>query len=343
MREDSSEAVQLFREELELCGVEDGQTVAILAPTGSRHERANGFAAAAAALGAETFVLGIPPQKDLRGTLGIGHTTLAGRTDLLDLLKRADLVVDLAFIHFSLEQLELLAAGTRVLACVEPLDMLARLLPTRGLRSQVEAGAELMAAATELRVTSRAGTDATFSLTGGFPILTEYGFTDTPGRWDHWPAGFLATHASDNGVDGMVVLAPGDVVLLPAPRIVSSPVSFRIEAGYIVEIAGDGVDAMLVRDYFPDPHDDRDAFGVSHIGWGVNETARWELHPDPTALQMDLRSFAGNVLFSTGPNTDMGGPRDTPYHLDIPMRNCSLFLDGRVIVEDGRVVAGQLH
>ena len=24
-------------------------------------------------------------------------------------------------------------------------------------------------------------------------ILTEYGYTDTPGRWDHWPSGFLAS------------------------------------------------------------------------------------------------------------------------------------------------------
>jgi 2,5-dihydroxypyridine 5,6-dioxygenase len=95
---------------------------------------------------------------------------------------------------------------------------------------------------------------------------------------------------------------------------------------------------MLVRDYFPAPGTDRDAFGISHIGWGVNDAARWELHPDPAALQMDLRAFAGNVLFSTGPNTDMGGTRDTPYHLDIPMRRCTLTLDGRPVVEDGAVL-----
>jgi 2,5-dihydroxypyridine 5,6-dioxygenase len=339
MRDDSAEAVELFREELQLCEVEPDQTVAVLAPEGRMHDRARGFMSAARSLGALSYILTIP-DSDARGTLGIGHTTLAGRDDLVELMKKADIVVDIAFIHFSQEQLALLASGTRILACIEPLDMLARLFPTRELRAQVEAAAELLGNAEELRVTSEAGTDVTYRLDGGFPVLTEYGYTATPGRWDHWPSGFIATHASDEGVDGTVVMKPGDVALLPSPRILTSSVVYTIEEGYIVDIRGDGADAMFVQDYFRPAGDDRDAYGISHIGWGVNEAARWELHPDPRALQMDVRAAAGNVLFSTGPNTDMGGKRDTPFHLDLPMRDCTLHLDDRLIVDAGRVVAG---
>ena len=36
--------------------------------------------------------------------------------------------------------------------------------------------------------------------------MTQYGYTDTPGRWDHWPAGFLFTGGDDDGVDGKVVI-----------------------------------------------------------------------------------------------------------------------------------------
>ena len=334
MRDDSAEAVELFRQEFALCEVESDQAVAILAPEGRLEDRARWFVSAARALGACSYVLTIPDH-DARGTLGIGHTELTGRRDLVELLKQADIIVDIAFIHFSREQLELLASGTRILACVEPFAMLARLFPTRELRAQVETAAELLGAAEELRVTSPAGSDVTYRLNGGFPVLTEYGYTATPGRWDHWPAGFVATHASDDGVDGTVVMRPGDIALLPSPRILSSSVTFTIEEGYIVDIAGDGVDAMLIRDYFSAAEGDHDAFGISHIGWGVNEAARWELHPDPTALQMDVRAYAGNVLFSTGPNTDMGDTRDTPFHLDLPMRDCTLYLDGRPTVKDG--------
>jgi 2,5-dihydroxypyridine 5,6-dioxygenase len=44
-------------------------------------------------------------------------------------------------------------------------------------------------------------------------------------------------------------------------------------------------------------------------------------------------------MFSTGPNTDAGGTRDTLCHLDIPMRNCSVSLDGVAMTQDGKVVA----
>jgi len=52
----------------------------------------------------------------------------------------------------------------------------------------------------------------------------------------------------------------------------------------------------------------------------------------------DGRAFYGNFLFSTGPNIHGGGKRSTPCHFDIPMRNCSVFLDGEPIVSKGDVV-----
>ena len=54
-------------------------------------------------------------------------------------------------------------------------------------------------------------------------------------------------------------------------------------------------------------------------------------------------AFHGNVLFSTGPNTELGGTNDTACHLDIPLRHCSLFLDGRPVVCDGVVVPPEMQ
>ena len=58
---------------------------------------------------------------------------------------------------------------------------------------------------------------------------------------------------------------------------------------------------------------------------------------------MELRAFAGNVLFSTGPNELFGGPNHTHCHLDIPMRNCSLYLDERPIIVDGEIVVESMR
>ena len=57
----------------------------------------------------------------------------------------------------------------------------------------------------------------------------------------------------------------------------------------------------------------------------------------------DGRAFYGNVLFSTGPNNELGGNNDTPSHLDIPLRGCSLFLDSVPIVREGDIVPDELR
>lgn len=59
-------------------------------------------------------------------------------------------------------------------------------------------------------------------------------------------------------------------------------------------------------------------------------------------LGMDSLAFLGNVLFSTGPNVELGGSNDTPCHVDMPLRNCTLELDGRVIVANGTIVSEEM-
>ena len=54
---------------------------------------------------------------------------------------------------------------------------------------------------------------------------------------------------------------------------------------------------------------------------------------------MDARAYYGNFLFSTGPNAEAGGSNHSPCHIDIPMAECSVYLDGAPVTIDGDVVA----
>ena len=323
---------------MELCQVTAGQKVVVLSEAEQATDYAAAFLIAARELGADVFNLNLPSGRSL--SLGakaseVGTNALSGNRAAIDALKSADLVVDLIFLLFSKEQLEIQAAGTRILLVAEPFEVLSRLFPTPQLRERVEAGGARLAKAQQLRFTNPAGTDVSYRL-GQYPVLTEYGFTDTPGRWDHWPGGFLATQGADAGVDGKVVMAQGDI-LFPFNRYVQEPIEFTVREGMIVDIAG-GFDAMLVRDYMAGFHDPK-AYAVSHIGWGLNELARWDyLASGAPTLGMDGRSFYGNVLFSTGPNTELGGTNDTACHMDLPMKGCSLYLDDELIVRDGQVI-----
>jgi 2,5-dihydroxypyridine 5,6-dioxygenase len=136
------------------------------------------------------------------------------------------------------------------------------------------------------------------------------------------------------------VVAPGDI-LFPFKSYVRDEIELTVEAGRIVDIRG-GVDAELLKDYMAG-FDDPDAYGISHVGWGLMKEARWSgLATDRRSIGMESRSFYGNVLFSTGPNGELGGANDTQCHVDIPMRGCSLFLDGEPVIIDGDVVVEEM-
>ena len=200
--------------------------------------------------------------------------------------------------------------------------------------------APLPTSAHALRITNKLGTDVTYKI-GMYPTISEYGYTDEPGRWDHWPAAFVFTGAADDGVDGTIVLAPGDVIL-PFNTYVREPVTYTIEKGFIQDIRG-GLDAELIKSYMAEFRDPR-GMGMSHVGWGLDHRAQWHgLTQFPGGMGMELRSFHGNVMFSTGPNNELGGPNDTACHLDIPMRGCSLFLDDEPIVLDGALAIKEMQ
>lgn len=339
---DSAKLVELCEQELLLCGVKDGEKLAVLSQGHERLDYADAFLAAAGRLGATGFHIRLPDAVGgLAGDGGawrVGSTPLAGNPAAIAALKQADIVIDLVFLLFSREQLEIQASGARVLTCIEPVEHLTALFPTRAMRARVEQAIERLAKAQTLRFTNPHGTDVVYRL-GAYRVHGQYGYTDEPGRWDHWPSGgFVYTGAADDGVDGAVVIAPGDI-LLPFKRYVSEPITLTIRAGRIEEIAGVGVDAALVRDYL-ESFGDPDGYAISHIGWGLEERAHWSaLATDPRGIGMEARCFAGNILFSTGPNTEVGGGNATPCHIDVPMRGCTLYLDDEPIVADGRLVA----
>lgn len=336
--------VSLFKAELELCKVGPGQTLAVLSEGETRADYAQAFLLAAQQLGATSFHVNLPPRMQFGGFAGnTGKTSLAGNQPAIEALKGADIVIDLMFLLFSEEQIEITNSGTRMLLVLEPLEVLVRMFPNADLRRRVEFGEQLLKNSEVMHITSPHGTDVIYHL-GQYPVMTEYGYTDTPGHWDHWPSGFMFTGAYDEKVDGTVVLAPGDIICA-FRRYVESPVKLTIEHGNVTNIEGDGLEAGLIRDYMASFNDKR-AYAISHIGWGLNERANWHhmAVADPQEeIGMDALAYYGNVLFSTGPNSELGGTNDTPCHLDMPLRGCTLTLDGQVIVKDGDIVPPELR
>jgi 2,5-dihydroxypyridine 5,6-dioxygenase len=339
------EMVRAWKQVLDLSQLQAGQTVTILTSAGTHPQTLATALIATQSMGAVVNRLDLPPvngDKALsRDSLAyLGTTPLTGNRAAIAALKESDLVLDLMTLLFSPEQHEILQTGTKILLAVEPPEVLARLVPTAEDRVRVKSAAARIAAAREMRVTSKAGTDLRCPL-GEFPAISEYGFVDEPGRWDHWPSGFVLTWPDEGGASGTIVIDRGDI-LLPQKSYVSEPIVLTVQAGYARRIEG-GVDAELLRTYM-DSFDDPEAYAISHIGWGLQPRAHWStlsLYDREATIGMDARAYQGNFLFSLGPNNEAGGQRTTACHIDIPLRGCTVSLDGEAVVRDGKVIDPQ--
>ena len=328
--------VDLFRKQLELCKVKPKEKIGILSEDRIRIEYAEAFLSAAEDLGADPFHVNI--RKRPGSFFGPGNS-LKGHQAAIDALKGTDMVIDLVGLLWSKEQTQITEAGPRMLLVLEPIEVLARMISSPESRRRVEAASKTLKAGRELRVTSPGGTDVTYRL-GPYKTISQYGYTDEPGRWDAWPGCFVWTGAYEDGVDGTVVIDSGDM-LLPFMRYASSPITLTIKSGYITDISGGGIEGIFMRDFMKSFNDPK-AYAVSHIGWGLDDKASWSFmgtSPDaPLTVGQDGRAYYGNVLFSTGPNTEVGGTNHTDCHLDIPLKGCSLTLDGKPIVTDGVII-----
>ncbi|WP_431107005.1 2,5-dihydroxypyridine 5,6-dioxygenase [Variovorax paradoxus] len=334
--------IKAWDEVLKLSKVERGQTVSILCGPHTHPQTLQTATIAAQAAGAIVTRIELQPinaekatSRDLMSYLGA--TPLTNNPAALAAMKNSDLVLDLMLLLFSPEQMEILESGTKILLAVEPPEVLVRAVPTEADRERVLDASKLLKKAKRMHVTSPAGTDVTFQL-GEFPVITEYGFCEEPGRWDHWPSGFLFTFANEGGSDGTIVIDRGDI-LLPQKNYVSDKITMNLSGGFVRSIEGD-VDAALLRE-FMEAYKDPEAYAIAHIGWGMQPRCYWHtlsLMDREATTGQDARSFEGNFLFSLGPNNEAGGSRTTPCHLDIPLRNCTVALDDIVVVRDGKVI-----
>jgi len=330
----------LFRKQFDLCRVGAGQTVAVVSDLGTRREYVQAAFAAAEETGFDIYEMCV---NAIPGWTSVGVPTIGKCKGTLEALCAADMILIFHVPLFSKWLREVQGKGVRVQMVIDAPDDLYQLQSPPGLKEAILHAQSLYRQTQEVRVTSSSGTDLTYRC-GEYPVMSQYGMADEPGRFDHWGVGLLHTFPNEGSSHGRVVFAPGDIVILPYCRYVADPVTLTVREGHVVNIEG-GLDAKLMRDWLADgksADDDRDPYAVSHLGWGMNPQALWygiALNGDePEVSRAAARTFPGNFLFSTGPNSQGGGKRTTRGHYDVPMRDCSIELDGRVVVKDGRIV-----
>ncbi|TDH60225.1 peptidase M29 [Dankookia rubra] len=334
--------IEAFETVLRLCRAEAGLPVCLLAESQSRAVNIDLAELAALRLGCRPFrlVLPTPPQTAPVPVRSTGASrALQAHPAALAALKASPLILDLTLegLLHAPELGGILRAGSRVLMVSnEHPEALARLVPRPEDEAPVRAAVKLARGTKRMTVVSAAGTDLTIALEDAVTAGV-WGWTDRPGTVAHWPGGVVVSFPRAGSVQGTLVLDAGDANLT-FKRYLERSVHLELRDDHIVSISGDGTDAELMRRYLA-AWGDRAAYAVSHVGWGLNPRARYEalaMYDRRDTNGTELRAFAGNFLFSTGANEFAG--RFTEGHFDIPVRNCTIALDGRPVVVEGRLV-----
>ncbi len=334
--------IDCFEESLRLSGVDEGDLIGVLAESQSRPVLIELTEHALHRIGARSVTVKVASPK-LQDPLPVRSTGATYAYDdvpeIMQALGVCSLVVDCTvegLLHSKARQ-ELLGAGGRVLMISnEHPEVLERCMPDPAVHERSLKALAMLDAASTMRVTSPAGTDLTVDVAGA-PSRGGGGILGPQDKIAYWPAGLCLCFPLENTTNGTVVLDVGDINLT-FKRYFESRVTLTIENDRVVSIDGSGLDAQLMQTYY-DGWDDPNAYAVSHVGWGINPAARWDaltMYDRDDINGTEMRAIAGSFLFSTGANEFAN--RFTNCHFDLPMRNCTVSIDGTTVVDSGRLV-----
>jgi len=330
-----------FCEVFERCAVRAGDTAAILSETQSRALNVHLAELALLRLGARPFHVVVPTPRNrhpvpVRST---GASEALGKlAPVVGALGAAGFVVDCTIegLMHAPETPAILKAGARIqVISNEHPEALERMMPESALEKIVRAAARMLRGAKRMKVTSPAGTDLDLDMAGASTVGV-WGWTDKPGTLAHWPGGLVVSFPKSGTVNGTLVLDRGDINLT-FKRYLEAPVRLALEADYVTRIEGKGADAELMRAYLA-AWGEREAYAVSHVGFGLNRKARYEalaMYDRRDTNGTELRAVAGNFLFSTGANEFAG--RYTAGHFDIPVMGTTIVVDDVEVVRAGEL------
>lgn len=219
-------------------------------------------------------------------------------------------------------------AGARILlapAITE--EIMAETVPIdyQTLAVRTQKALELLRTGKKVRLTTEIGTDLSMELVPGRKGDVVDGLCLGPGEKDWVPAGSCHMAPLEGSAEGKLIV---DVSLVPLGML-GSPVELTIKNGMVVNIQG-GKDAKAYKEFL-DSLGDPYVYNVAEIGIGTNPKAKYSGVPI-----VDER-VEGGIIIGIGQNILLGGNVKAKTHTDAIILGPSLEMDGRMIIEKGKL------
>lgn len=320
----------------ELLGLKEGEIFVITADTQSNERVVNATAAAAHAIGAKPMVVWTATP-DGPGPMVDGFLPSEA---IKAALAKADAWVEFNYMYILYSDICISSFKANkklrelVLPCMDE-EVFVRMFAKTdfdALKNFMEAVTKKTVEAKEVRLTSKTGMDVTFKNVPGWPICCDTGHALTPGI--HQLAGQIGWEPDFDSPNGVIVF---DGSLVPQIGVVDEPVKVYMENGTIKKIEG-GAKAREWDEFLHDFNDPQ-MFRVSHVCYGFHPTAKLSgfLGEDERVWGCTQWGFG-----SIGPCPKYPDGKAAKSHTDGVSLNTTVWLDGKKITENGKVVDPEL-
>ncbi len=184
----------------------------------------------------------------------------------------------------------------------------------------------LMTEAKTVRVTTPSGTDLTMSVAGRAAVALT-GRVGGPGTFAAMPDGEAAISPVEGTAEGTLVVDH----TMDSIGLIDKPIRMTVRVGKVTEITG-GASAEKLRTLVAGA--DANATNIAEFAIGTNDRARL------IGSMTEDKKYRGSVHVAIGDNHVIGGTVVSELHLDGLLLRPTVDLDGRRVVEDGRLLIG---
>ena len=190
------------------------------------------------------------------------------------------------------------------------------------MREEAMRLADVLRGASEMHVTSPAGTDVSFSIEGREPMGWLSGVCRNPGEVSAFPGGEVSLPPVEGSTSGQIVI---ELVLTDIGAI-TTPITWVVRDGLVIDISG-GAEAEQLRAHVDGVEN---ATNIGELGIGINPLAR--ITSDITESKKRL----GTAHMAMGDSAGgYGGTVVSDVHLDGIIMTPRIEVDGRVVADRG--------
>ena len=195
----------------------------------------------------------------------------------------------------------------------------------RALKPICKGVADAFAKGGRVRVTTPGGTDLTLDITGrrgnALYCVVE------PGEFSTIPTVEANSSPVEGSANGRIV-ADASIPYLGI-GVLDEPVVAEVKEGFITKISGGRQAEMLKRDLAS--HNDHNCYNIAELGVGLNPQCRL------CGIMLEDEGVIPTAHIGIGTSITLGGTVKAPTHYDLLMWNPKIEVDGKVIIDGGKV------